>query len=151
MRVKALFALISVLTIVAFSLVYAVIIGTFRGGYVEVIGVRAGIAYSRDGITWTDLGENLQNIPLGEEWYVCLNTTEKGWHGTAIVSWVLLKDEVELHRLGGYTNVTLTGEPSQVIYCSIDGITSPGYNWGQHCLEPGMYLIEASITPEWIL
>jgi len=121
---------ITVIAITTVFLVYAAILGTYRGGQVSINQMQGTIYYQGEGSTsW---GTTL-SVGNGTAWYARLNVESNIPSQTVKVTWTLEFDNGT--TVSGptppQTTITLTGSPA-AIYVTSDGTESGNYNWGTH-------------------
>ena len=138
-----------VLLLIVSPIVYAgcsMYLASIRGGHIYVVGLAGGMAYSLDGTTWTVLGANLDNVPLGSSIYSKIEITAAGYAGNVIITWILYQDGIAAYTKTDYTTWTLSGNAGDVIFCSPDGTATGQYDWSAQMTDFGDYEIEAEIT-----
>jgi len=145
------FVAVTLITLLAIALVivaYATILGTFTGGPVTVVTVKAEIWYSEQNLTSASWTGTLPNVANGSQWYSRLNITQAGGYtGLVNVTW-------QLHYgndtpVSGATittgNFNLNGTVGQIIYASSDGYIDVNKNWGAYTSAAETYYVKAQI------
>jgi len=137
--------LITLLAIAAVIVVYATILGTFKGGTVGVVGLEAKIWYSEDNSTgWTNA---LSGVSNGSQWYSRLNITSGSYTGLVNVTWTLRHSSNNSVVSGSPTVTTLNFNINSVgdtIYAATDGTAqTENTNWGLYTTKPGNYYVQA--------
>lgn len=138
---------ITVIAITTVFLVYAAILGTYRGGQVSINQMQATIYYQGEGATSWSTSLSVGNSTA---WYARLNVTSSIPSQTVKVTWTLEFDNGT--TVSGptppQTTITLTGSPT-AIYVTAGGTESGNYNWGQHTTSADeIYRVKAVVeTP----
>lgn len=139
------FVAITLITLLALALtivVYATLLGTFKGGDVGIVAVEGEVKYSLDNST--NWNSTISNRAITEPWYVLFNKTETdGYQGNVKVTWCLYNSTDSVH------NVTTTSfnlnSSIQQIYASDNGLQAGNYDWGQNTGVADTYYIKVII------
>jgi len=117
----------------------------FKGGKMTRSGVSGTVEYSIDGSLWTSEPE--QESSIADPWYARIRITGPGYSGPIVITWKLVDDDsgIELLVKNNFTDYTLSGSAGDIIYCTSNGLGSPGYNWGPDTSTPDTYYIETIV------
>ncbi len=144
--------LVTVLSIVAVVSVYAILIGSFTGGEVNVIGTGSGdVVYS---LTNADPGTWLSTISPANtsvSWYSRLNIGASVYTGPVTITWQLQTKTgtstwADVSGATTSTSMVLSGS-AQNIYATSDGLFgASNHNWQTEATAAGTYRVVVTVN-----